>query len=285
MPELPEVETVRRELEPWLTGRRIVTARRAEAPAGPKYVNLERADGQTIARVDRLGKFLVMPLVGPDGSTDGDELIVHLGMTGLITSAAPRDHVRIVMQLDGAVRSTLYFRDVRRFGRFLVAPRGDRSMLPTLHRIGPEPLGPDFTVEVLTAGLSRSRSAVKTVLLAQRVVAGLGNIYVDEALWRTQIHPLTPASAVPRRQHEALQLAIVEILSAAVAGRGTTLRDYRTVSGEEGGYASELDAYGRDGEPCRRCETSLERIVVGQRSTHFCPTCQRRVRPRRTKRR
>ncbi len=277
MPELPEVETVRRELHPWLAGRLIVSARRADAPEGPKYAHLERAAGQRITRVDRLGKFLILPLTG---SGDGDELIVHLGMTGLITADRPAGHVRVVLTLEGADRATLDVRDVRRFGRFLVAPGGDRSALPTLARIGPEPLGPDFTTEALAAGLARSGAAVKTALLSQRPVAGLGNIYVDEALWRTGIHPLTPARAVLGRQLGPLRDAIVEILAAAVASRGTTLRDYRTVGGDEGSYSAALDAYGRAGQPCRRCETPLIRIIVGQRSTHLCPRCQRPARPR-----
>lgn len=268
MPELPEVETVRRELAPWLTGRTILSARRVEAPAGPKYADLERAEGQSIVAVERRGKFLLLPLSG------GDELVVHLGMTGVITPAQPADHVRVRLILDGSDRPTLYFRDPRRFGRFLVCLGGDRSALPTLAALGPEPLAPDFTAARLAEGLT-GRAAVKVALLSQRPVAGLGNIYVDEALWRARIHPETPARSVSPRGVRALRDAIVAILGDAVAARGTTLSDYRTVGGDRGEYVGHLDAYGRAGEPCRRCQTAIVRVVVGARGTHLCPRCQR----------
>ncbi|PKN55456.1 MAG: DNA-formamidopyrimidine glycosylase [Deltaproteobacteria bacterium HGW-Deltaproteobacteria-14] len=268
MPELPEVETVRRELAPWLTGRTILRARRELAPAGPKYAGLEAASGQRVGSVDRRGKFLILPL------SRGDELIIHLGMTGMISPAPPADHVRVTLTLDGPAPNVLYFRDPRRFGRFLVAPGGDRSALPTLANLGPEPLSPEFTVARFAAGLNR-RTCVKAALLSQRAVAGLGNIYVDEALWRVRVHPETPAHTLSRARIAALREAIVAVLGAAVEARGTTLSDYRTVGGEEGGYVGRLDAYGRDGEPCRRCGTALVRTVVAQRGTHFCPRCQR----------
>lgn len=268
MPELPEVETVRRELAPWLSGRTILRARRELAPPGPKYAGLEAASGQRIASVERRGKFLILPLSG------GDELIIHLGMTGTITPTPPADHVRVTLALDGATPNVLYFRDPRRFGRFLVAPGGDRSALPTLASLGPEPLSPAFTAARLAAGLRR-RTSIKAALLGQRAVAGLGNIYVDEALWRVRVHPETPADALSRTRVAALRDAIVAVLGAAVEARGTTLSDYRTVGGEEGGYVGRLDAYGRDGEPCRRCGTTLVRTVVAQRGTHFCPRCQK----------
>ncbi|MCC6621322.1 MAG: bifunctional DNA-formamidopyrimidine glycosylase/DNA-(apurinic or apyrimidinic site) lyase [Deltaproteobacteria bacterium] len=270
MPELPEVETVRRELAPWLAGRKIVSARRGpDAPAGPKYARLEQADGQTIEAVTRRGKFLVLPLSG------GDELVIHLGMTGTLSPVAPADHLRVVLELAGRGKKHLYFRDPRRFGRFLLAPAGDRRALPTLAKIGPEPLEPGFTADVLAAGLARSAQPVKAVLLGQRAVAGVGNIYADEALWRARVHPEAPARDLPRARVAALHAAIVEVLAAAVAGHGTTLRDYRRVDGTTGGYAIALQVYGRDGEPCPRCGRELARLVVGQRGTTFCPACQR----------
>jgi len=270
VPELPEVETVRRELAPWLEGRRIVRARRGpDAPAGPKYMRLEDADGQTITAVTRRGKFIVMPL------SQGDELIVHLGMTGTLSPRAPDDHLRVVVDLAGRGPEHLYFRDPRRFGRFLLAPAGDRSALPTLAAIGPEPLAPGFTAAVLAAGLARSAQPVKAVLLGQRAVAGVGNIYADEALWRARVHPEPPARHVPPARGRALRDAIVQVLAAAVAGRGTTLRDYRRVDGATGEYGAALQVYGRDGAPCARCGRTLQRLVVGQRGTTFCPKCQR----------
>jgi len=268
MPELPEVETVRRELEPWLTGRRIVRARRADAPPGPKYAQLERADGQRIAAVARRGKFLILPL------SSGDELIIHLGMTGVVSATVPAGHVRVTVDLSGARRRRLYFHDVRRFGRFLVLPEGNRALLPSLACMGPEPLSADFEVGAFCAALD-SKSAIKTFLLSQRPVAGLGNIYCDEALWRARIHPLVPAHRVSRRKARALHGAIIGVLSASVAARGTTISDYRTVGGEAGSFMDQLAVYGRDQEPCPRCSRLLRKIVVGARGTHFCAYCQR----------
>jgi formamidopyrimidine-DNA glycosylase len=270
VPELPEVETVRRELVPWLTGRRILRARRADAPAGPKYANLEHADGRRIEAVNRRGKFMVLPLSG------GSDLIVHLGMTGIISKRDPRTHVRVVVDLGGRSPKRLYFQDVRRFGRFLVVPRDDYRSLPTLHRMGPEPLGDTFTLEAFAGSLAKSRTAIKPYIMSQRPVAGVGNIYVDETLWRSRIHPLTPANKVSRRKIATLRDAIIAVLAASIEAQGTTINDYRTVNGEVGAYLSELDAYGHDGEPCKRCGTLLKKIVVGQRGTHFCPKCQRK---------
>ena len=272
MPELPEVETVRRQLAPWLTGRTIIRARRAEAPPGPKYAHLERADGQRIEAVERCGKYIVMPLDG------GDELVVHLGMTGQLGPRQPVDHLRVRVDLDEADdpdRDTLFFRDVRRFGRFVVAPDGDRSLLPTLAALGPEPLSEAFTVEALREGL-RTSGPVKQRLMGQRAVAGVGNIYCDEALWRARIHPMKAGRDVSAVKARRLRDAIVEVLEAGIAAGGTTLRDYVGVDGEEGRYVTELMAYGRTGEPCPRCTTPIRRILVGQRSTHFCPRCQRK---------
>jgi formamidopyrimidine-DNA glycosylase len=270
MPELPEVETVRRELAPWIEGRHILSARRRDAPPGPKYADLERADGQRILGVRRRGKFLVGALSG------GDELIVHLGMTGRITARDPESHVRVEVALSGRNKNRLYFQDPRRFGRFLVVPAGQYASLPTLAALGPEPLEGGFTADTLYAAIHGSRAPIKALLMGQRVVAGVGNIYCDEALWRARIHPLTPAHKVTRAQTEALHAAIVAVLEAAVAASGTTFSDYRTIAGERGLFAVELQAYGREGEPCLRCGAAMKRIIVGQRSSSFCPACQRR---------
>ena len=264
------METVRRELAPWLTGRRIVEARRRDAPPGPKYVGLERADGQTIRSVNRRGKFLVMPL------SSGDELIVHLGMTGRLTPTDPGSHVRVTAELEGQRPNIIHFRDVRRFGRFLVVPRGDYRILPTLDKMGPEPLSAEFTTDRLAHELQRSRSPVKAWLMSQRPVAGVGNIYVDEALWRARIHPRAPARRVARSRVGPLRDAIVDLLTAAIAAKGTTFSSFRNVAGEEGAYVSQLDVYGRAGEPCRRCGKALTKAVIGQRSTVYCTACQRR---------
>jgi formamidopyrimidine-DNA glycosylase len=269
MPELPEVETVRRELEPWLTGRTIVRARRASAPPGPKYARLERASGQRIVAVGRRGKFLVLPLDG------GDDLVVHLGMTGVITSVRPASHVRAVLELDGEAPSVLYFQDPRRFGRFLTVPSGDYRSLPTLHHLGPEPLDPSFRPRAFHEALAHSRAPIKALLLGQRPVAGVGNIYADEALWRARIHPRVPAGELTRAQAAALLRAIRAVLARSIELQGTTFRDYRTVNGQPGAFVAELAAYGHEGDPCRRCRAPLRKIVVGGRGTCFCPGCQK----------
>lgn len=274
MPELPEVETVRRELEPWLEGRTIRRARRADAPPGPKYAGLERADGQRIEGVRRRGKFLLLPLSG------GDELIVHLGMTGRISAERPEDHVRVVLDLSGRTRRQLFFQDTRRFGRFMVVAANDYASLPTLASLGPEPLEASFTSDVLAAALKKSRAPIKALVMSQRAVAGVGNIYTDEALWRARIHPACPANRVSSAKVRALHEAIVHLLTAAIALRGTTFSDYRTVDGERGGFADLLKTYGRSGQPCARCGAALRRMVLAQRGTSFCPRCQRSAQQR-----
>jgi len=270
MPELPEVETVKKALEPWLTGRKVRVARRVDAPEGPKYRGLERAAGQMIEAVTRLGKFIVMPLSG------GDELVVHLGMTGVLSGDMPADHVRVVVELEGRQANRLWFRDPRRFGRFVCLAPGEREHLPTLARIGPEPLSAAFTPEGFAHALGGTRVAVKAALLAQRVVAGVGNIYADEALFRAKIHPEAVASSLARGRIVKLHAAIREVLGEAVADGGTTLRDYRQVDGSRGEHAERLQVYGRDGAPCPVCGRVLSRMIIGQRGTTYCARCQRR---------
>jgi formamidopyrimidine-DNA glycosylase len=268
MPELPEVETIRRALEPWLVGRTVRCARRVQAPRGPKYARIERASGQRILGVLRRGKFLVLPLSG------GDEIVIHLGMSGALQSRRPRDHLRVELELDGPAPRRLFFRDPRRFGRCLVVRAGDYRGLPALERMGPEPLGAAFSLPVFVARL-RTPTPVKVLLLGQRAVAGLGNIYADEALWRARVHPARPSSSLSRHEAARLRTAIRQVLTAAIAARGTTLQDYRTPSGGRGSFAPKLAAYGREAEPCLRCGASMAKIVLGARGTHFCPCCQR----------
>lgn len=276
IPELPEVETVRRELEPWLTNRRILSAQRHDAPEGPKYADLERATGQTIQSVTRRGKFLILPLTSDDvsGGDPDDELIIHLGMTGIITPTDPEKHVRVRLELSGDENPTLYFQDVRRFGRFLVVPSGNYRSLPTLHAMGPEPLTEDFNPAQFKAALAKSSTPIKTYLLSQKPVSGVGNIYADEALWGAKIHPETPANKVPKRQIPLLVTMIKDILEASIKVQGTTLQDYRTVNGEVGAYLEQLNAYAQSEEPCPRCGTPISKIVVGGRGTHYCKKCQ-----------
>jgi formamidopyrimidine-DNA glycosylase len=275
MPELPEVETVRRELEPWLTGRTIIKAERLDAPSGPKYAGLECAAGQDILAVNRRGKFMILPLSG------GDELIIHLGMTGIISPKPFDKHVRAKLTLNEGNNPELYFQDVRRFGRFLVVRAGEYKTLPTLDAIGPEPLTEDFTEAQFSKALKKSSTAIKTYLLSQKPVSGVGNIYADEALWRTNIHPLTPANKISKDKIPLLINAIREILAASIEAQGTTLNDYRTVNGEVGEYITQLKAYGHEGDACDNCGTTIERMVIGGRSSFYCRQCQKKPRQKR----
>ena len=266
MPELPEVETVRRGLEPVLLGRRVVEA---DSHPSAKFHAAPAVIGATVASVGRRGKYL---LIGLD---DHRTLVIHLGMTGQFRvseqAAATDPHVRAWWLLDDG--RTLEFRDVRRFGRIAVVDQGP-SGLPTLDALGPEPFDPEFTGDALWRAVNASSARVKTQLLGQRVVAGVGNIYADEALWRARVHP--GARKITRPAAARLRAAIVDVLAEGIDNGGTTLRDYRTVEGGEGANQHHLDCYGRSGLPCPRCGTLLRRSVIDGRGTTHCPTCQRR---------
>jgi len=264
VPELPEVETIRRELAPLVVGRHVVTA--GSHPSS-KFAPVRDLPGATIAAVDRRGKYLLFGL-------DRDrQMVVHLGMTGVLRSGRTEDpYVRAWWTFgDG---TTIEYRDVRRFGRIAVVPDGDHRSLPTLHRLGPEPLSAQFTPDGLWREMRSSSLRVKTQLLNQRVVAGVGNIYADEALWRAGIDPAS--RRLTRRQAELLHEAICVVLSAGIANGGTTLRDYRTVMGAAGRNQLHLSCYGRAGQPCRRCRTELERRILDGRGTTWCRHCQGR---------
>jgi formamidopyrimidine-DNA glycosylase len=271
VPELPEVETIRSQLEPALVGAEIVDA---WAFPSAKFSDAPMAIGGVIGTVRRRGKYLLMDL---EQSKLERELIIHLGMTGRLsvherTDEHPPTHLRARWELaDGRV---LRFDDIRRFGRIAVVDRGQHSGLPTLAALGPEPFDPAFTPELLRNCINGSSRAVKTQLLSQRVVAGVGNIYADEALWRARIHPRS--SRLTRSQAAGLCESIRAVLSEAVVNGGTTLRNYRDVGGGPGGHQRHLDCYGHAGDPCTRCAEPLSRCIVDGRSTTFCKQCQRR---------
>lgn len=273
MPELPEVESVRRQLAPELTGRRVTDVWWDPHPQ-QRFHDVGRLVGRRVLDVRRRGKFLLCHL---DPDVDGTpELVLHLGMTGSFRFPTPADpaptHVRARFDLDDG--RSLLFRDPRRFGRVTVVEEGAYAgIVPTLAVLGPEPLSDDFSPEAFAAGVARSTTTVKAALLAQRLVAGVGNIYADEALWRARIHPRSRRVGPIRAQR--LHAAVREVLSAAVEREGTTFRDYQMVNGESGRYADFLDVYGKAGLPCRRCGTTLRFGVVAQRGTTWCPTCQR----------
>ena len=264
MPELPEVESVRRQLEPRLMGRDINAV---EIDPQQRFADVERAAGHRVLSLRRRGKYLIAEL------DRGLELILHLGMTGSFRFASswdPDAYVRATFWLNDDV---LYFRDVRRFGTLAVVAAGEYSGLATLAALGPEPLTDEFEAGAFYRDLQRSRMAVKPWLLTQRPVAGVGNIYADEALWRARINP--HARRVGPARARALWTAIREVLAEAIEREGTTFRDYQMVNGESGRNASFLVAYGQGGRPCPRCGTALRKVTLGGRGTTYCPTCQR----------
>ncbi len=270
MPELPEVETVRTEIAPLLEGRRLEHVEihdvRLTRPEDPHEVAAELV-GERVDRVDRRGKYLVVRFAS------GRALLIHLRMTGSVREGELPDdaHRRAVVRLDDGTH--LSYRDVRRFGTWLLLEPGEvDSYLDA--RLGAEPLERGFTTKALAARLAGRRAPIKAALLDQRTVAGLGNIYVDEALWRARIHPLTPARDLRPEQITALRRAIRTALELGIARRGSTLRDYAQPNGASGSMQDEFKVYGRGGEPCSRCGTPIEKIRLAGRGTWFCPGCQ-----------
>ena len=263
MPELPEVETIRRQLTPLLLGRAVVDA--GAFPSG-KFTPATEIVGATIEQVDRRGKFLLF------GLDDDRELIVHLGMTGQLLPDIDADdpYLRAWWRFDDGL--FLGFRDVRRFGRIRVAHDG--AYEGALATLGPEPFGDDFTPDSLYAAIKGSKRHLKTQLLSQRPVAGVGNIYADEACFIARVHP--GVRRITKKQATVLHAAIVEVLRQGVANGGTTLRDYVGADGETGDNQFHLQCYGRYGEPCVTCGTALRRLTLDARTTTFCPTCQPR---------
>jgi formamidopyrimidine-DNA glycosylase len=275
MPEMPEVETVRRRLAPVLEEATIERAEivdpRLTRPVAPAFV-ADRLVGETVATVDRRGKYLLWRLAS------GRTLVVHLRMTGSFrhapTGELPDDaHRRATLGLDTGAE--VGYRDVRRFGTWELLDEG--HLRPYLSaRLGPEPLAPSFSAARLARLTEGRRAPVKAFLLDQRRLAGIGNIYADEALWRARIHPLRPTGELDADEIARLHRAVRAALRRGVELQGSTLRDYVTPDGDGGGMQDEFHVYGRLGEPCDRCGRPIERIVVGGRGTWFCPRCQRR---------
>jgi formamidopyrimidine-DNA glycosylase len=274
VPELPEVETVRRRLEPVLAGRRFdgveIDDARLTRPLDPLEVAAE-LQGERVAVVDRRGKYLVIRF------ESGRALLVHLRMTGsllhLAGDGADEDaHRRAVVRLDDG--TTVVYRDVRRFGTWLLAEPDEVEQYLD-DRLGREPLASAFTTKRLAEALHGRHAPVKAAILDQRRLAGVGNIYADEALWRARIHPLRPAGELDGAELRALHRGIRAALRAGIARQGATLRDYRTPDGGAGTMQHEFKVYGRDGKPCDRCGRPIEKIRAAGRGTWFCPGCQR----------
>ncbi len=270
MPELPEVETTRRGIEPWLTGETIeaviVRDRRLRWPV-PEDLE-RRLAGQTIKGLRRRSKYIFFDVA--DGSA-----MLHLGMSGSVRIIDPdeppgkHDHVDIRLDSGKAMR----FRDPRRFGSLLWAD--DPAAHPLIAGLGPEPLSDEFDGDTLWRASRGRKIAIKPFIMTASVVVGVGNIYASESLFAAGIHPKRAAGRVSRERYQKLAEAIRSVLQRAIDAGGTTLRDFHGGDGEPGYFKQQLDVYGRDGRKCRRCGGEVRSVVLGQRSTFYCPDCQR----------
>ncbi len=271
MPELPEVETVVREIRPALVGRRI----RAVAASGHALRRPWSAawhaplTGRRVREVYRRGKWIVV------GLDDKAALVLHLGMTGQLTVAAASDpaadHTHLTFALDDGRH--LRFRDVRRFGGATLYPGPDElERFFAESKLGPEPF--DLDAAYLHGRLAATGRCLKAVLLDQRVVAGVGNIYADESLFEARLSPTQPGRDTGLRSAARLRRAVVKVLRRAIDRRGSSIRDYVGGNGQPGGFQNEFRVYGRTGEPCRCCRTPIARVRLAGRSTHYCPVCQ-----------
>ncbi len=271
MPELPEVETTRCGIAPWIEGRQvarlIVRQRKLRQPV-PRRID-RMLPGCAIAGVRRRAKYLLL-------DTDKGTAIIHLGMSGslrVVKHAEPpgyHDHFDMVLNDGNALR----FRDPRRFG-LLLWTTSDADRHPLIRHLGPEPLGGDFDGDYLYERARGRRLAVKNFIMDGRIVVGVGNIYASEALHGAGIRPSRPAGRISLARMERLAGQIRDVLQAAIAEGGTTLRDFAHSDGSPGYFRQQLAVYDREGHDCLRCATPIRRVVLGQRSTYFCPACQR----------
>jgi formamidopyrimidine-DNA glycosylase len=273
VPELPEVETIRRRLAPLLEGRRFehveIADPRLTRPHDPFEIARE-LEGERVTAVDRRGKYLIVRF------ESGRALLVHLRMTGSLRHAPEGTllddpHRRAVVKLDDD--SDVAYRDVRRFGTWLLLePSEVDSYLES--RVGPEPLAASYRARHLADRLAGRRAPIKAALLDQRTLAGVGNIYADEALWRASVHPLTPAAELTSDEVKAVHGAVRAVLQAGIRRQGSTLRDYQLPDGTSGTAQDRFKVYGRAGSPCARCGTPIDKIRVAGRGTWYCPGCQ-----------
>ena len=292
MPELPEVEVTRRQLEPLLVGRRIARVH----TTAPSYFFLtppaelrRRLRGRRVDRIERIGKYLLGHL------DSGERLLLHLGMTGQIFGSGvasvrllsstggaslapeaqleafrPDQHTHLRLRFDDG-GPDLFFRDARKFGKVQLLRRDAPS--PRLDRLGPDALA--VRGRALFEAAHERRPAIKALLLDQAVLAGVGNIYADEALFIAGVRPTRPGRSVTREESERIASAVRKVLRRSIATGGSSISDYVQPDGSAGAYQDERRVYGREGEPCPRCGAAIRRLVIGQRSAHYCPRCQR----------
>lgn len=272
MPELPEVETVRRGLEHLIVGKKIVSVE----VCVPKMVKTGVEDfqlnilGQTFESIGRRGKYLLLNL-------NRQTIISHLRMEGkylLFEDEVPDNkHFHLFFGLNGG--SILVYQDVRKFGTFELLPKSQVEAYFVQKKIGPEPNAKDFKLKPFEEGLTKSHKAIKTLLLDQNLVAGLGNIYVDEVLWAAKVDPEQLASRLKKSEIKRIHDETIRILQLAIEKGGSTIRTYRNALGEDGTMQDFLQVYGKAGQPCTRCGHEIEKIKLAGRGTHLCPHCQR----------
>jgi formamidopyrimidine-DNA glycosylase len=287
MPELPEVETVVRTLAPAVCGRAIVgvqtSGQRLRRPWKRQWACHLR-DGRRIVAVRRRGKWIIMELtlpVAPASEAEeptGECLLVHLGMTGrlyVVPAVQPLEpHTHLVLRLTPGDEE-LRFRDPRRFGSVGLYSTGELEQVFQANRLGPEPFA--LTAAALFGQLQGTRRCLKAILLDQRVVAGVGNIYADEALFEARLHPARLGNTLSRAETGRLRRAMVKVLRRAIDQKGSTIRDYFYGDGQPGGYQNEFRVYQQAGQPCPRCRTPIQQLRLAGRATHYCPKCQVKV--------
>ncbi len=268
MPELPEVETIKNELAPHVVGRTIVGVdvfwdRMVRRPSVDEFRS--RLVGERIVELGRRGKYLLIKLSG------GETLVIHLKLTGSLWQKSPPEgdrFVRATIHLDRG--GHIYFRDPRKFGKMWLVP--DASL--ATGKLGPEPFESGFTPEILAARLKKRRIPIKAALLDQGVLAGVGNLYADEALFAAKIHPLRPADSLSGSELKRLYKAVLSVLRAGIGNKGASVENYYRPDGARGKAHTEFRVARRGGEPCPRCGTTIEYIKVRGRGTYFCPKCQ-----------
>lgn len=273
MPELPEVETIKRTLGENITGLSICNAdlflpKAVHKPKPEEFCNL--VTGKTILNIGRRGKYLLIHLSGEL------TLVIHLRMTGRLIytpeDAPVAKYTHLIFHLDN--NHQLRFSDMRQFGRLWLVPQQELNTITGLKNLGVEPLSRELTPEYLQRELKRRRARLKPLLLDQTFIAGLGNIYADEALHRAGLQPLRMSSTLTPREANALFQSIKEVLEEGIASRGTTVRDYVDGYGQSGTFQEKLRVYSRQGRPCPRCGKAIQRLRAGGRSAYFCPGCQ-----------
>ncbi|MDD5492230.1 MAG: DNA-formamidopyrimidine glycosylase [bacterium] len=273
MPELPEVETIKRALAKKILGKRILTVESnfKKIVAVPDFKIFQKIIiGKNIEFLSRRGKFLLFYL------NDGKIMVSHLRMTGhwLVGPIIKRNKfMHLILQLSGG--QTMAYSDIRKFGRIWLIDAKDLEKFKPILKLGPEPLGKEFVFEEFNKKLAKNKSKIKVVLLSQQIVAGLGNIYVDEVLYDAGVSPCRSANRLTVAEKKRIFVAIRKIISKAIKFRGTTVVNFTTPEGKGGDFQKQLKVYGKKGNRCLRCNGEIKRIVVAGRGTHYCPKCQK----------